>query len=73
VARDNEIDIRAEVVELLLEIIARDRHPSVTMLDMVEVLANPEERGIYARVLMDKVQSSRYPSIPMMRRLVTLG
>ncbi len=72
-ARDNEIDIRAEVVALLLDIIARDRNPSVTMLDMVEYLANSEERGRYARLLMDKVESSRHPSIPMLRRLVTLG
>ena len=72
-AGDNEIDIRAEVVALLLEIIARDKYPSAAMLDMVEVLANSEERGRYARVLMDKVASSRRPSIPMMRRLVALG
>jgi hypothetical protein len=72
-AGDNEIDIRAEVVALLLDIIAKDRYPSVTMLDMVEYLANAEERGRYARVLMDKIQSSRHPSIPMMRRLVALG
>ncbi len=72
-ARETEIDIRAEVVAILLDIIAKDRNPSVTMLDMVEHLANAEERGRYARLLMDKVESSRHPSIPMMRRLVTLG
>jgi hypothetical protein len=72
-ARDTELDIRAEVVELLLDIVTRDRNPSVTMLDMIEYLATPEERGRYARVLMAKVESSRHPSIPMLKRLVALG
>lgn len=72
-ATDNDIDIRAEVVKLLLDIVARDKYPSVTMLDMIEQLATPEERGVYARVLMKNIRSSTYPSIPMMRRLVALG
>ena len=72
-ARDTEIDIRSEVVELLLKIVARDKYPSVTMLDMIEYLATPEERGRYARALMAKVESSRRPSIPMLRRLVALS
>ena len=69
----NEIDIRAEISALLLDMIVRDRYPSVTMLDMFENLATPEERRRYARVLMDKIESSRYPSIPMIRRVMALG
>jgi hypothetical protein len=71
-ARQNEIDIRAEAVELLLDIVANDQYPSATMLGMIEELATEEERVVYARVLMDKIRSSMYPSIPMMRRLLTL-
>jgi hypothetical protein len=71
-ARQNEIDIRAEAVELLLDIVANDQYPSATMLGMIEELATEEERVVYARVLMDKIRSSTYPSIPMMRRLLTL-
>ena len=72
-ATNDEIDIRAEVVNLLLDMVAKDRYPSSTMLGMIEELATPEERGTYARVLMDNIRSSAHPSIPMLRRLVSLG
>ncbi|MGY2876005.1 hypothetical protein ACVW00_003195 [Marmoricola sp. URHA0025 HA25] len=72
-ATKNQVDIRAEVVALLLDIVANERYPSVTMLRMIEQLADPEERGLYARILMDNIRSSPSPSIPMMRRLVALG
>jgi len=71
-ATDNEIDVRAETVRMLLDIVANDQYPSATMLRMIEQLANPEERVAYAHVLMDNIRSSPYPSIPMMRRLVSL-
>jgi hypothetical protein len=73
-ATNNErVDIRAEVVNLLLDMVARDRYPSTTMLGMIEELATPDERVLYARVLMDNISSSPHPSIPMLRRLVSLG
>jgi hypothetical protein len=72
VAKDNEVDIRKEIVALLLKKIEADQYPSVTMLDMVEELATPEELGRYARVLMDKINADQFPSIPMIRRLVEL-
>ena len=72
-ARDNQIDIRAEVVRLLLDIVANDEHPSATMLGMIEQLATPGERAVYARVLMDNISASPYPSIPMMQRLLALA
>jgi hypothetical protein len=72
-ARDTELDIRGEVVALLMEKIVSDKYPSVTMLDMIEQLANTEERSSYAQVLMDKVNSARYPSIPLLQRLLALG
>lgn len=72
-ATDRKIDIRADVVRMLLEIVANEQYPSTTMLRMIEQLATPEERAVYARILMDNIRSSTYPSIPMMRRLVALG
>lgn len=71
-ANDDEIDIRTEVVSLLLDMVASDQYPSATMMDMIEQLATQEERGEYARILMDNVRSSPYPSIPMLRRLTSL-
>jgi hypothetical protein len=72
-ARDDEMDIRAEVVALLMDKVVKDRYPSMTMLDMIELLMSPEERSTYAQVLMEKATSSKYPSIPMLRRLLALG
>ena len=72
-ATNDRVDIRAEVVGLLLEIVANDRYPSVAMMRMIEELADQDEREIYAGVLMDNIRSSSRPSIPMMRRLMALG
>ena len=66
------IDVRGEVVDLLLEKIASDRNPSVTMMNMVEELLAPDDVSAYAAILMDKVQTETYPSIAILRRLMAL-
>ena len=38
---DQAVDVRGEVVNMLLEKIATDRHPSVTMMNLVEELLAP--------------------------------
>jgi hypothetical protein len=53
------------VVNLLVENIASDRNPSVTMMNLVEEPA-------YLGVLLDKVQTEWYPSLSMIRRLIAL-
>jgi hypothetical protein len=67
-----ELDVRGEVVDLLLEKIASDRNPSVTMMNMVEELLAPDDVPAYAAVLMDKVKTDRFPSYSMLRRLIGL-
>jgi hypothetical protein len=67
-----EVDVRGEVVDLLIEKIASDRNPSVTMMNLVEHLLAPDDVPAYAAVLMDKVQTERFPSISMIRRLMRL-
>ena len=64
-----EVDVRGEVVDLLIERIASDRNPSVTMMNLVEELLAPDDVPAYAAVLMDKEQAERFPSISMIRRL----
>ena len=64
------VDVRGEVVNLLLEQIASDRNPSVTMMNMVEELLTPDDVPAYVAVLMDKVKTERYPSYSMLRRLL---
>jgi hypothetical protein len=66
------IDVRGEVVNLLLEQIASDRNPSVTMMNMVEELLAPDDVPAYLGVLMDKVKTDRYPSYSMLRRILAL-
>ena len=68
----NDIDIRGSLVDLFLEKIASDRNPSVTMMNLVEQLLAPDDIPAYAAVLMDKVQTERFPSISMIRRLMAL-
>ena len=67
-----DIDIRGELVDLLIEKIASDRNPSVTMMNLVEQLLAPDDIPAYAAVLMDKVQTDRYPSLAMINRLLAL-
>ena len=67
-----EVDVRGEVVDLLIEKIASDRNPSVTMMNLVEDLLAPDDVPAYAAVLMDKVKAERFPSISMIRRLIGL-
>ena len=40
-------DVRGEVVNLLLEKIASDRNPSVTMMNLVEDLLAPDDVPAY--------------------------
>jgi hypothetical protein len=67
-----EVDVRGEVVDLLLEKIASERNPSVTMMNMVEELLAPDDVPAYAAVLWDKVKSERFPSLSMIRRVMAL-
>jgi hypothetical protein len=67
-----EVDVRGEVVDMLIERIASDRNPSVTMMNLVEQLLEPDDVPAYVAVLMDKVETDRYPSFSMIRRLMTL-
>jgi hypothetical protein len=66
------VDVRAELVDLLLQKIASDRNLSVTMMNLVEELLAPDDVPAYAGVLMDKVKSDRYPSLAMINRLIAL-
>jgi hypothetical protein len=67
------VDVRGEVVGLLLEKIASDRNPSVTRMNMVEELLAPDDIPAYAAVLLDKVKTDRYPSYSMLRRLIAIA
>jgi hypothetical protein len=66
------VDVRGELVELLLQKIASDRRPSATMMNLVEDLLAPDDVPAYVGILMDKVKTDKYPSYSMLRRLLAL-
>ena len=57
---------------MLLQKIASDRNPSITMMNIVEELLAPDDIPTYVGVLMDKVKTERYPSLAMIRRLTRI-
>ncbi|MEU4605670.1 hypothetical protein AB0F43_22030 [Kribbella sp. NPDC023972] len=64
---------RELLLDALLDKVAEDRFPSVTMLDLIESLLTPDEVQIYARVLLRKVRRETFPSIPMLQRIAALA
>jgi hypothetical protein len=72
-ANDREVDVRGEILDLLMMKVAGDRFPSSTMMDMIERLMGPDDVPTYAGILMDKIKADRYPSVPMMKGLLQLG
>jgi hypothetical protein len=66
-------EAREMLLEVLLEKVADERFPSVTMLDLIESLLRPDEVRVYARILLRKVRKETYPSIPMLRRIAALA
>jgi hypothetical protein len=68
-----QYDARRELLDILLNRVHRDRYPSNTMMDIVEQLMGPEERSVYQQVLMEKIRNDPHPSLPMIRRVLTLG
>ena len=71
--RAEKFDARREMLEVLLTRLQRDRFPSVTMMNMIEGLLEPDERPIYAQMLVQKIRSDPHPSYPMMQRVLAQG
>lgn len=64
---------RELLLDALLDKVAQDRFPSISMLDLIESLLQPDEVQIYVRVLLWKTRDENYPSIPMLRRIAALA
>jgi hypothetical protein len=61
--------LQERFAETLLDRIRSDRHPSVTQMDMLEMVAPPRVLAEYALELMRKIEDDPRPSIPMMHRV----
>jgi hypothetical protein len=68
------LELHQRYYEYLLDRVREDRYPSNAMLDLLEAnVANENERAELVDVLMEKLQANRYPSLPMLRRIVRLA
>jgi hypothetical protein len=70
---EHESDARLMLLRTLLRKVADDPFPSTTMLDLIESLLRPEEVPVYVSILIRKIDSEVFPSIPMLRRLADLA
>ena len=62
-------EVHDELFTTLLRKIERDTYPSTTVMDLIEELADEEQRAQYCRVLLEKVQQDEYPSLDLIRRV----
>jgi hypothetical protein len=62
-------EVRAWLVEFLLDKVREDRYPSPTHLALIEKWISRDRVHDYLRVLIDKVEQGTFPSIPMLRRI----
>jgi hypothetical protein len=65
-------DLRAEIVDALMEKVDTDPYPSTTMLNYIEELMTPDELPRYAGALLERIRTDNFPSIPMIARLKRL-
>ena len=72
-SQQDEHDTRRDLLDLLLDKVAKDPYPSTTMMDLIEELLTPEDVPAYAAVLMDKIRKDQFPSLDLMTRVRDLG
>jgi hypothetical protein len=68
----NNEEARAAFVQVLLDRVREDRHPSATHMAMLEQNLPPEWTAAYVEVLLEKVANDPHPSLPMLNRIAGL-
>jgi len=71
-AKDEYDYARIELLRVLMEKMAEETYPSATMMDTIEELMLPQELPVYAKLLVDRIEAERFPSIDMINRLRNL-
>ena len=71
--KDDSYNVRAEMLEALLQKVGGDRFPSSTMLNWIEELLTPEDVPVYVELLLERVREENFPSIPMLARIKRLA
>jgi hypothetical protein len=65
-------EARTAFARLLIERVRRDKHPSVTQMNMLEASLPPWLMRDYLNILFAKTLNDNHPSIPMLRRIQRL-
>jgi hypothetical protein len=62
--------LRQRYVQLLLDHVRTDPFPSLAHMDLIEAtVRDPDQLVEYMEALMEKVESTRFPSLQMLRRI----
>jgi hypothetical protein len=62
--------IKQRFVQLLLERVRADPYPSLDQMNLLEAtVRDPDQLVEYLEVLMEKVETARFPSLSMLRRI----
>ena len=67
-ANDDDQSVYQQILEVLLAKVENDPFPSVTMMDMIEKLIQPDDVPRYVGLLLDKIRADEFPSMDMLRR-----
>lgn len=70
--KDPREEVRAQLLQALMDKVEQDTYPSSTMLDTIEEMLTPAEIPQYAAILLERVENDTYPSIDMIYRLRNL-
>jgi hypothetical protein len=63
-------NLRERYVQILLDRIRAEPYPSLAQMDLLEAtVTSPDQLAEYLEALMEKVETTRFPSLTMMRRI----
>jgi hypothetical protein len=63
-------NLRERFVQILLDRIRAEPYPSLAQMDLLEAtVTSPQQLAEYLEALMEKVETTRFPSLTMMRRI----
>ena len=62
--------LQERYVQLLLDRVRQDPYPSPVQMDLIEATIRDSEQLVdYIEALLEKVESTRFPSLSMLRRI----
>ena len=65
-----EQNFRERFVQILLDRIRAEPYPSLAQMDLLEAtVTSPDQLAEYLEALMENVETTRFPSLTMLRRI----